>query len=498
MNVTIKPQALQGTVEAPSSKSIGHRDLICAALADGESLVDNISLSQDIEATCHILNALGAEITPVPSVHPGRSAYRVKGGLQQQSGTLAVDANESGSTLRFLVPVAMVSGNRCTFSGRGRLAKRPLTPYYQLFDEKGLAYDTTDGGLPLTVEGRFTAGTYALRGDVSSQFFTGLLMTLPLLDGDSHLRSTTPLESASYVDMTIDCLSQHGVVIDKEWDGSYRVAGNQSYQPGTYTVEGDYSQAAFWLSAGTLGRAVCCTGLRQNSSQGDEVIVSLIRDMGGQIEGKTELTACPSDLVGRVIDVKDCPDLVPVLTVLASCAKGITRIVHAGRVRLKECDRLHAMATELNKIGGDVEEEAEGLIIHGVDGFTGGLSAAGTITASPWPWLSPHSAAVSPCELKEPTASVNPTPTSGRISRSWAVSLKRRKDKMNTFGQTIGLTIFGESHGASIGAVLDGLPAGMAIDWDAVRQEMARRAPGKNKLSTTRSEKTPLKFRADF
>ena len=224
----------------------------------------------------------------------------------------------------------------------------------------------------MTVEGRLTAGSYALRGDVSSQFFTGLLMTLPLLDGDSHLRSTTPLESASYVDMTIDCLRQHGVVIDKEWDGSYRIAGNQSYQPGTYTVEGDYSQAAFWLSAGTLGRAVCCTGLRQNSSQGDEVIVSLIRDMGGQIEGKTELTACPSDLVGRVIDVKDCPDLVPVLTVLASCAKGITRIIHAGRVRLKECDRLHAMATELNKIGGDVEEEAEGLIIHGVDGFTGG------------------------------------------------------------------------------------------------------------------------------
>lgn len=171
MNVTIKPQALQGTVEAPSSKSIGHRDLICAALADGESLVDNISLSQDIEATCHILNALGAKITPAPSAHPGRSAYLVQGGLQKRPGTLAVDANESGSTLRFLVPVAVLSGNRCTFSGRGRLAKRPLTPYYNLFDEKSIAYETTEGGLPLTVEGRLEAGTYALQGDVSSQFF---------------------------------------------------------------------------------------------------------------------------------------------------------------------------------------------------------------------------------------------------------------------------------------------------------------------------------------
>ena len=221
--------------------------------------------------------------------------------------------------------------------------------------------------------------------------------------------------------MTIDCLRQHGVVIDKEWDGSYRIAGNQSYRPGTYTVEGDYSQAAFWLSAGTLGRAVCCTGLRQHSSQGDEVIVSLIRDMGGQIEGKTELTACPSDLVGRVIDVQDCPDLVPVLTVLASCAKGITRIVHAGRVRLKECDRLHAMATELNKIGGDVEEEAEGSSFTASTALPAAPSAAGMTTASPWPWPWPPSAAVSPCVLKAPNASVNLILTSGRISRPWAV-----------------------------------------------------------------------------
>lgn len=372
MNVIITPHTLQGTVEAPSSKSIGHRDLICAALAEGESMVDNISLSQDIEATCQILRTLGASITPVNSPHPGRAAYLVRGGLKKQNGTLNVSANESGSTLRFLIPVAIFSGNTVIFSGKGRLASRPLTPYYRLFDEKHIAYETTGGALPLTVSGVFRAGTYSLAGDVSSQFFTGLLMTLPLLEGDSYLTSTTPLESASYVDMTLDCLRQHGIVIEKEWDGSYRIPGHQHYRSGTYVVEGDYSQAAFWLSAGSLGRAICCTGLRSQSSQGDEVIVSLIRDMGGQIEGKTELTACPSELAGRVIDVEDCPDLVPVLTVLASCAKGITRIIHAGRVRLKECDRLHAIATELNKIGGDVEEEAEGLIIHGVGGFTGG------------------------------------------------------------------------------------------------------------------------------
>lgn len=286
MNVIITPHTLQGTVEAPSSKSIGHRDLICAALAEGESLVDNISLSQDIEATCDILRALGAEITPVMSSHPGRAAYRIRGGLKKQDGSIAVSANESGSTLRFLIPVAIFSGNEVTFSGQGRLAKRPLTPYYELFDEKGVTYETTAGALPLTVFGTLQPGTYSLAGDVSSQFFTGLLMTLPLLDGDSVLRSTTPLESASYVDMTLDCLRQHGIVIEKEQNGSYRIPGNQHYRSGTYVVEGDYSQAAFWLSAGSLGRAICCTGLRPESSQGDEVIVSLIRDMGGQVKAR--------------------------------------------------------------------------------------------------------------------------------------------------------------------------------------------------------------------
>lgn len=372
MNVIIAPRPLQGTVEAPSSKSIGHRDLISAALAEGESLVDNLSLSQDIEATCHILRALGADITQVDSPHPGRAAFKVRGGLQKQAQPLTVNAQESGSTLRFLIPVALLSGNTVTFTGQGKLVTRPLDPYYTLFKEKGIVFSNNKGALPLTVSGALTPGRYELAGDVSSQFFTGLLFTLPLLDGDSILQSTTPLESASYVDMTIDCLRQHGIVIDKEWDGSYRIAGNQQYRQGTYVVEGDYSQAAFWLSAGALGRAVCCTGLRPQSSQGDEVIVKLIRAMGGQIEGRTELTSCPAELFGQVIDVEDCPDLVPVLTVLASCAKGITRIIHAGRVRLKECDRLHAMAVELNKIGGEVEEEAEGLIIHGVGHFTGG------------------------------------------------------------------------------------------------------------------------------
>lgn len=373
MDICITPQALGGTVSVPSSKSIGHRDLICAALAAGESIVENISVSQDIEATCRVLRAMGAVIEEIPSAYAGRAAYRVQGGLQPQQRPITADCGESGSTLRFLIPVGMLHAQTVTFTGQGKLPKRPLDPYYQIFADHQIAYTWTDGGLPLTIQGQLRPGRYALAGNVSSQFFTGLLLTLPLLDGDSVLESTTTLESLSYVTMTLDCMARHGVHV--QWDGknTFRIPGNQAYRAGAYTVEGDYSQAAFWLSAGLLGNPMTCTGLRQHSSQGDEAIVSILRAMKGSITyGKEGVQARPGQTTGTTIDVEDCPDLVPVLTVVASCSKGVTHITHAARVRLKECDRLHAMAAELNKIGAHIEEEPDGLLIHGVDGFTGG------------------------------------------------------------------------------------------------------------------------------
>lgn len=373
MDICITPRALGGTVSIPSSKSIGHRDLICATLAEGESIVENISISQDIEATCRVLQAFGAVIERIPSAYTGRAAYRVIGGLKPQTQPVTADCCESGSTLRFLIPVGMINDQTVTFMGQGKLPKRPLDPYYQIFTDHHIPYTLTDGGLPMTVQGKLQPGHYALAGNVSSQFFTGLLLTLPLLDGDSVLESTTTLESLSYVTMTLDCMARHGVQV--QWDGknTFHIPGNQSYQAGTYTVEGDYSQAAFWLSAGLLGNPITCTGLRQHSSQGDEAIVTILQNMDGTIVGNdSRIQAQPSTMIGTTIDVEDCPDLVPVLAVVASCSEGVTYITHAARVRLKECDRLHAMAVELNKIGARIEEEPEGLIIHGVSGFTGG------------------------------------------------------------------------------------------------------------------------------
>lgn len=374
MNVVLTPHAFTGQIQIPSSKSVGHRHLICAALSGGESVVDNISLSDDIIATVQILQDLGVTIDEVPSAYAGRTAYRVRGGLQKQTQPLTVNANESGSTLRFLIPVAILSGNTVTFHGQGRLASRPLDPYYKLFEKQGITYSMPQAAaLPLTVRGTWQAGHYALPGDVSSQFFTGLLLTLPTLDGDSVLESTTPLESVSYVNITLECLRQHGIHIETVRDGLYRIPGRQQYRPGRYEIEGDYSQAAFWLGSAMIGKPLTCTGLQEKSAQGDAVIVDIIRKMGGHIEVKDgTVTALPSVLQGTTIDVEDCPDLVPILTVLASCSQGTTHIINAGRVRLKECDRLHAMTVELNLMGADITEEAEGLIIRGVPYLTGG------------------------------------------------------------------------------------------------------------------------------
>jgi 3-phosphoshikimate 1-carboxyvinyltransferase len=380
MNVIITPHSLGGMIDVPSSKSMGHRDLICAALAQGQSYVDNISPSQDIDATCSILRTLGILVENVHSHQIGRVAYRIQGGLQQIETPIVADCGESGSTLRFLIPLCVLSGNTVTFIGRGRLADRPLNPYFDLFRKQGIHFEVGTEGkcLPLTVHGSLQPGMYELPGNVSSQFFTGLLLALPLLSGDSTLISTTSLESKSYIDMTIACMERHGVHINSDDRGRFFIPGNQHYHADHYNIEGDYSQAAFWLSAGILSqKPVMCKGLRPRSSQGDMAIISILRQMGGHLSKEgASLSAQPSTLAGRTINVEDCPDLTPILTVLAACSKGMTHIVQAGRVRLKECDRLHAMTVELNKIGADVQEEPEGLIVYGVDTLRGGTVSA--------------------------------------------------------------------------------------------------------------------------
>jgi 3-phosphoshikimate 1-carboxyvinyltransferase len=368
----LTPTNLIGNVEVPSSKSMGHRELICAALAEGQSQVSNVSMSKDIAATIKGMQTLGAKIERMPSDN-ARATFVVHG-TKPEALKSTIDCGESGSTLRFLIPLAAICHRPITFIGQGKLPTRPLDPYFAIFKQQGLSYSKIKkDNLPLSITGPLHSGKFTVPGNVSSQFISGLLFTLPLLDGASTLEITENLESQSYIAMTLAALKKYGIIIEAENPKLYHIPGSQKYKPQKAAVEGDYSQAAFWLVAGALGGKLAIGGMEQDSLQGDKAVLPIMKQMGSSftIAGKT-ITIDKSTTHGVTIDARDCPDLVPVLTVLAAVSQGHTQIVNAGRLRIKECDRLKAISTELNKIGAHITEEPEGLSIDGVDGFTGG------------------------------------------------------------------------------------------------------------------------------
>ena len=375
----ITPQFLHGSVLVPSSKSMGHRMCICAGLSGNHCIVDNIAISKDIEATNRCLTGLGVTVTEAASLHKGRTAFQYSWDHTFPAEPVTADCGESGSTLRFFIPLSALCNVSFTFEGHGKLVSRPLQPYYDIFDKQGLRYCTAENGhLPLTVAGRLKSGAYVLPGDVSSQFVSGLLFALPLLDGDSTLEILPPLESASYIELTLSSLRTFGIDIKRKDLLHYDIPGSQIYcaPPGRVQVEGDWSQAAFWLVAGAVGsiEGLCCKGLSETSLQGDKAILKVLRNMGADITVQDgTFTILPSRLHGCEIDAADCPDLVPILSVAASVAEGTTHIIHAGRLRIKECDRLAAMHSELVKLGADITEEPEGLLIKGKpEGLKGG------------------------------------------------------------------------------------------------------------------------------
>ncbi len=371
--VRIIPSALAGEVHVPSSKSMGHREIICAGLAEGTSIIDNISMSKDIEATCRCLTALGVKIENIASKFADRCALKVTGSGTLRAAASEADCGESGSTLRFFIPLAATLGQPFTFHGHGKLVSRPLQAYYDIFDSQQLAYTNESGKLPLTVNGRLQPGYYKLPGDVSSQYVSGLLFALPLLEGDSVLEITSPLESAAYVDLTLSCLAKYGISIVNENHRVYKIPGNQKYLPNNGEVEGDWSQAAFWLVGGSVGKGMTLEGMDMQSLQGDKAIIDIMRQMGSNIAADDKLCVNTSAADAAVIDGSDCPDIIPVLAALASVSSGTTKIINSARLRIKECDRLAAMTSELNKLGAKVTELPDGMIIEGCsDGLAGG------------------------------------------------------------------------------------------------------------------------------
>lgn len=362
MNVKITPSKLIGKVAAPSSKSFSHRMIIAAALADGVSEISNINPSEDIDATVEAMTALGAKIICDGNV------YTVKG-ISKPAEKAIINCRESGSTLRFIIPVAAVLGCETEFNGYGKLPTRPITPYKREMSSKGITFDHTEGVMPFSVSGRLSGGEYRLEGDISSQFITGLLYALPLCSCDSSVILTSKLESKPYADMTIAALKQFGIEIEEtvgeEGFPVYNIKGNQKYKPVDCSVEGDYSQAAFYFAAEALGSELLVTNLNANSVQGDKKILEIIQKMSynNKVCGNYE---------PFTVDVADIPDLVPILTVLGCFTSSVSRIVNAKRLKIKESDRLKAIADALNAIGGKVTAGDDYLEIEPVERFRGG------------------------------------------------------------------------------------------------------------------------------
>jgi 3-phosphoshikimate 1-carboxyvinyltransferase len=365
MDIRIFPSRLSGILPAVSSKSYAHRALICAALSDRETVLLMDSTSEDIETTAGCLRALGAKIrTETPGTVRISPVSRV-------SNTPILDCGESGSTLRFLLPVASALCERVTFTGKGRLPERPIAPLTAALAAHGCRFNSRK--LPLTVEGKIRGEGFSLPGDISSQFISGILLALPLMGG-GQISLTTPLQSAAYVDMTIDTMKSFQVEVSRPQNG-FSVEKNTWYvTTGDFAVEGDWSNAAFWLAAGALSGGISLTGLAPGSSQGDRGIISSLRAFGAEVsEADGKISASPGAArAPQVIDASGIPDLVPVLAVMASGVKGKTVIKNAARLRLKESDRLKTIAKGLGDLGGDIKETADGLVIRGCGKLKGG------------------------------------------------------------------------------------------------------------------------------
>ena len=375
MNQVILPGGRTGTWAAVPSKSQLHRLLICAALSASPVTIASAASGADIDATIRCLRALGAEITM------GTREIFVRGiaagaADAQKRPPVRLDVGESGSTLRFILPILGALGTSARIQMHGRLPQRPMEPLASLLTAHGMQLQ--QNGDYLTVSGRLQPGTFAIAGDVSSQYLSGLSFALPLLDGDSEIRLTTELQSAPYLEMTHRVLAQSAIRIDAAV-GGWNVPGRQLYGAVSGTAEGDWSNAAFPMCIGALGGRVTVTGVWRDSPQGDRAICTILQQFGAQVQvSDRAVTVVPAALHGITLDAAPVPDLVPAVAAVAACADGETRIIHAARLRLKESDRLHTVCAALTALGAAVTELPDGLQIRGAQRLRGGtINGAG-------------------------------------------------------------------------------------------------------------------------
>jgi len=366
MKVLLKPKTLGGFVDIPPSKSESHRAIICASLAKGTSHISNIIYSDDVLATINSMEHLGVTFEK----HKDSLTIHAPGQVKLTDDSY-IDAYESGSTLRFLIPIFSLTKEKVIFTGKRSLLKRPLSIYETLFKEKGLSYQKKEE--TIMIEGVLPSGIYSVPGNVSSQFISGLLFALPLVKGDSKIILTSPLESKQYVDMTIHTLNHFGVVITQTDDG-YFIKGNQHYEKANIIVEGDYSQAAVFAVIAMISDNITCMNLSLESLQPDKAILSFLTQMNGVWkENKNNIAFVKSKTDGIVLDVSQSPDIAPILALLGSLSEGETKIVNAKRLVIKESNRLLSTYETLKKLGVNIELSEDSLTILGTTILKGGV-----------------------------------------------------------------------------------------------------------------------------
>jgi len=344
MDISVSPSKLKGKIKVIPSKSYAHRVLIAAAVSDSPCEIDTTVFSEDIRATVNCIKELGAEVFEKENsllINP----------IKEKKDFAELFCNESGTTARLILPVASVVSKKTTMTGSGRLPDRPMDELIDVLIKHGVSFSGRK--MPFIFENEPTPGIFEIRGNISSQYISGLLYALPLLKEDSRIVLTTPLESAAYVEMTLEIMSAFGVKYEREETG-FKVFCGKYISPGKYSIEADWSNAAFFTVANSLGSEIEIENLNPKSIQADRKITEILES--------TE------------IDASQIPDLVPILAVLAASRKTDTRIYNAGRLRIKESDRLYTVKTVLNAIGGNVEETSDGLIIHGSGKLKGGVA----------------------------------------------------------------------------------------------------------------------------
>ena len=349
----IKSDKLVGELSPPPSKSVLHRYIIASSLAKGISKIENISFSEDIIATIEAMKKLGANIEQ-------KENYLLIDGsdtFKNLNENIEIDCNESGSTLRFLFPLSIVKENKVLFKGRGKLFKRPMTPYFENFEKCKIKYSYIDEN-KILLEGQLKSGIYEIDGNISSQFITGLLFSLPLLEGESKIIINGKLESSNYIDISLDCLSKFGIKIINNSYQEFVIEGNQSYKVGNYRTEADYSQAAFFLVANAIGSKIKINDLSENSLQGDKKIIDYISEIDNWNSKDT-----------LVLDGSETPDIIPILSLKAAVSGKKIEIVNVERLRIKESDRLKATVEELSKLNFDLIEKKDSILINSRENF---------------------------------------------------------------------------------------------------------------------------------